>query len=48
MVSLLKFLLSLVTTTFRSRASLQAEIVLLRHQLAVYRKNTCQPSYWID
>ena len=43
MVSLLKFLLSLVATTLRSRASLQAEIVLLRNQLAVYKKNTPRP-----
>ena len=43
MERLLKFLLFLVTTTFRSRASLQAEIVLLRNQLSMYKKSNPRP-----
>ena len=39
MMRLLEFLLSLFTSTFRTRASLQAEIAALRHQVAVYQKS---------
>lgn len=43
MIRLLEFLLSLLTTTLRSRASLQAEIIVLRHQLALYKKSGPRP-----
>ena len=32
-------LFALVTSSFRSRVALQAEILALRHQLAVFQKN---------
>jgi transposase InsO family protein len=43
MTRLLGFLLSLLTSTFRTRASLQAEIAALRHQLAVYQRRGERP-----
>lgn len=43
MIRLLGFLLSLLTTTLRTRASLQAEIVALRHQLSVYQRSERRP-----
>ena len=36
-------LLAFVSTLFRSRLSLQLEIVALRHQLAVYQRVTKRP-----
>ena len=36
-------LLQLLTTVIRSRLSLQVEIVVLRHQLAVYQRTTKRP-----
>lgn len=39
MIRLLEFLLSLLTSTLRTRASLQAEVAALRHQLAIYQKS---------
>ena len=36
-------LLVFVSTLFRSRRSLQLEIVALRHQLAVYQRTTKRP-----
>lgn len=41
---LLGFLVSLLTSTLRTRASLQAEIAALRHQLAVYQGKGVRPS----
>ncbi len=37
------FLFSLLTSTFRSRLSLQLEIAALRHQLSAYRLNGQRP-----
>src|SRR5260370_16604226 len=50
MSSLFVALFALVTSSFRTRASLQAEILALRHQLAVFQKNAphrlrLQPSH---
>jgi hypothetical protein len=39
----LRFLLSLLTSTFRTRVALQAEIAALRHQLAVYQRRGQRP-----
>ena len=39
MSSLFVALFALVTSSFRTRASLQAEILALRHQLAVFQNN---------
>src|SRR5260370_29137221 len=39
MSSLFVALFALVTSSFRTRASLQAEILALRHQLAVFQRN---------
>jgi hypothetical protein len=39
MSSLFVALFALVTSSFRSRVALQAEILALRHQLAVFHKN---------
>jgi len=39
MSSLLVALFALVASSFRTRAALQAEILALRHQLAVFQKN---------
>ena len=39
MSSLLVALLALVTSSFRTRVALQAEILALRHQLAVFQNN---------
>ena len=39
MSSLFVALLVLVASSFRTRAALQAEILALRHQLAVFQKN---------
>src|ERR1700674_4634437 len=39
MSSLFVALFALVTSSFRSRVALQAEILALRHQLAVFQKN---------
>lgn len=44
MMRLLGFLVSLLTSTLRTRASLQAEIAALRHQLAVYQGKAVRPS----
>ncbi len=40
MVRLLQFILTLVTTSVRSRLSLQTENAALRNQLFLYRKST--------
>jgi hypothetical protein len=40
MISFLGLLLCVLVSSFRSRASLEAEIVLLRHQLNVLRRRT--------
>ena len=39
MSSLFVALLALVTSSFRTRVALQAEILALRHQLAVFQKS---------
>src|ERR1700688_3997443 len=39
MSSLFVALFALVTSSFRTRVALQAEILALRHQLAVFQKN---------
>ena len=43
MARVLHFLLSLLTSTLRSRLSLQLEIAALRHQLSVYRSTGKRP-----
>ena len=43
MVRLIQFLLTLVTTSFRSRLSLQAENAALRNQLSLYRQSGQRP-----
>ena len=43
MIRLIKFLLTLVTTSVRSRMSLQAENAALRNQLSLYRKSGQRP-----
>ncbi|MGB5201696.1 MAG: integrase core domain-containing protein [Sedimenticolaceae bacterium] len=43
MIRLIQFVLILVTTSVRSRLSLQAENAALRHQLAVYRHSGQKP-----
>ena len=43
MIRLIQFILILVTTSARSRLSLQAENAALRHQLSVYRKSGKRP-----
>jgi len=43
MVRLIQFLLILVTTSVRSRLSLQAENAVLRNQLSLYRKSGQRP-----
>jgi len=43
MVRLLHFLVSLITTSVRTRLSLQLEITLLRHQLSVYQFERRRP-----
>ena len=43
MVRLIQFLLTLVTTSVRSRLSLQAENAVLRNQLSPYRKSGQRP-----
>ncbi len=43
MIRLIQFVLILVTTSARSRLSLQAENAALRHQLSVYRKSGQRP-----
>jgi len=42
---ILRALLGLLIGTFRSRMSLQLEIVALRHQLALYQRSSRRP--WI-
>ena len=44
MIQLIQFLLTLVTTSVRSRLSLQAENAALRNQLSLYRKSGQRPS----
>ena len=39
MSSLFVAFFALIASTFRTRAALQAEILALRHQLAVFQKN---------
>jgi hypothetical protein len=39
MSSLFVALFTLIASSFRTRAALQAEILALRHQLAVFQKN---------
>ena len=43
MIRLIQFILILVTTSARSRLSLQAENAALRHQLSVYQKSENRP-----
>jgi len=43
MVRLLQFLLSLLTSTIRTRLSLQLEIAALRHQLSLYQSKGRRP-----
>ncbi|MGD8615266.1 MAG: MOSC domain-containing protein [Gammaproteobacteria bacterium] len=43
MKAIVSALLAFLTTLFRSRASLQLEIVALRHQLGIYQRNTLHP-----
>lgn len=43
MRSVIYALLSTVGVLFRSRLSLQAEIIVLRHQLTVYRRSVRRP-----
>ena len=43
MVRLIQFMLTLVTTSVRSRLSLQAENAALRNQLFLYRKSGQRP-----
>ena len=43
MIRLIQFILILVTTSVRSRLSLQVENAALRHQLSVYRKLVQRP-----
>ena len=43
MIRLIQFILILVTTSARSRLSLQVENAALRHQLSVYRKSGQRP-----
>ena len=43
MTHILSFLCSILTSTFRSRLSLQLEIAALRHQLTAYRLNGQRP-----
>ena len=40
MMPIIRAILAFVSTVFRSRFSLQFEIVALRHQLAVYQRTT--------
>lgn len=40
MASFFSLLLHMLISTFRSRASLEAEVVFLRHQLNVLRRQT--------
>ena len=40
MTSLFVALFALADSSFRTRTALQAEILALRHQLAVFQKNT--------
>ena len=43
MLAVLRALASFLPTLFRSRASLQMEILALRHQLAVYQRKPVRP-----
>ena len=43
MVRLIQFLLAVLTTTVRTRASLQLEIAALRHQLSLYQRTGQRP-----
>ncbi len=43
MVHLLRFLVSLFTSSLRSRLSLQLEVAALRHQLSVYQFEQRRP-----
>ena len=43
MIRLIQFILILVTTSARSRLSLQVENSALRHQLSIYRKSGQRP-----
>ena len=44
MIQVIHFLLTLVTTSVRSRLSLQAENAALRNQLLLYRKSGQRPA----
>jgi hypothetical protein len=48
MSSLFVALFALVVSSFRTRAALQAEILALRHQLAVCQKNAPRRLRWED
>ena len=43
MTPIIRALLAFVASVFRSRASLQLEIVALRHQLALYQRSIRRP-----
>ena len=47
MVRLIQFFLTLVTTSVRSRLSLQTENAALRNQLSLYRKSGQTPKIWL-
>ncbi len=44
MMPIVRALLGFVVGMFRSRISLQLEIVALRHQLAIYKRSIRRPS----
>ena len=43
MLAVVRILISILPTTLRSRASLQAEILALRHQIFVYQRQASRP-----
>ena len=43
MMPIVRALVAIITTWFRSRLSLQLEIVALRHQLTVYQRSARRP-----
>jgi hypothetical protein len=44
MKPIVRALIAIITTWFRSRLSLQFEIVALRHQLTVYQRSARRPA----
>ncbi len=39
-------LLASIGTCFRSRLTMQMELIALRHQVAVYKQSICRPKLW--